>query len=99
MDHNKKVKNLHVLYRNPFILHYFLLLGFKQKHGHMKVPEQCNENPHFGIWLSAWRNNYREYKRTNGQKGDPERIKHLQSIGLFDNILSRKHEDQEDKLY
>jgi hypothetical protein len=62
------------------------LSDFKQEHGHMKIPQQYNENPKLGIWAIRWRSKYREYKRTNGQKGDPERMKHLESIGLVDDI-------------
>jgi hypothetical protein len=61
-------------------------LEFKQKHGHVKVPQKYNENQKLGIWVTNWRNKYREYKRTNGQKGDPERMKRLESIGLVDDI-------------
>jgi hypothetical protein len=63
-----------------------LLLEFKQKHGHVKVPQQYNENKKLGRWVSNSRSDYREYKRTNGQKGDPDRMKRLESIGLFDDI-------------
>jgi glycerol-3-phosphate cytidylyltransferase-like family protein len=72
---------------------YNQLLEFKQKHGHVKVPQQYNENKKLGAWVNNWRGNYREYKRSNGQKGDPERMKHLESIGLVDDII-RKHEDK-----
>eukprot|EP01083_Nonionella_stella_P072499 195541_1 len=65
---------------------YNQLLEFKQKHGHTKVPRQYNKNKKLGNWVQHWRNYYREYKRTNGQKGDPERMKHLESIGLVDDI-------------
>jgi hypothetical protein len=71
-----------------------LLLEFKQKHGHLRVPRKYNENPKLGRWASQWRYKYREYKRTNGQKGDPERMKHLESIGLVDDIFFRKHENR-----
>jgi glycerol-3-phosphate cytidylyltransferase-like family protein len=67
---------------------YESLLDFKQKHGHVKVAEKCNENPNLGIWVRSWRSKYREYKRTNGQKGDPERMKCLESIGLVDDITT-----------
>jgi glycerol-3-phosphate cytidylyltransferase-like family protein len=65
-----------------------LLLEFKQKHGHVKVPQQYNENPKLGRWVSERRGDYREYKRTNGLKGDPKRMKRLESIGLVDDILT-----------
>jgi hypothetical protein len=65
---------------------YESLLGFKQKHGHVKVPQHYNENKKLGIWVKYWRSNYREYKKTNGQKGDPERMKRLECIGLVDDI-------------
>jgi hypothetical protein len=65
---------------------YESLLGFKQKHGHVKVPQQYDENPKLGRWVGYWRNKYKEYKRTNGQKGDPHRMKRLESIGLVDDI-------------
>eukprot|EP01083_Nonionella_stella_P183526 663516_1 len=67
---------------------YNQLLEFKQKHGHTKVPRQYNKNKKLGIWVQHWRNYYREYKRTNGQKGDPERMKRLESIGLVDDIIT-----------
>ena len=67
---------------------YESLLGFKQKHGHVKVPQRYNENKKLGIWVMHWRRAYREYKRTNGQKGDPERMKCLESIGLVDDITT-----------
>jgi glycerol-3-phosphate cytidylyltransferase-like family protein len=67
---------------------YNQLLEFKQKHGHVKVPQRCDENPKLGRWVVKRRSNYREYKRTNGQKGDPERMKHLESIGLVDDITT-----------
>eukprot|EP01083_Nonionella_stella_P072502 195545_1 len=74
--------------RNRGIWHdmYNQLLEFKQKHGHVKVPARYNENKKLGRWVNNWRNAYREYKRMNGQKGDPERMKHLESIGLVDDI-------------
>jgi glycerol-3-phosphate cytidylyltransferase-like family protein len=62
------------------------LLEFKKKHGHVKIPQKYNENRKLGIWVTNWRNKYREYKRTNGQKGDPERMKCLESIGLVNDI-------------
>jgi hypothetical protein len=62
------------------------LLEFKQKHGHLKVSSRCNENRELGIWVLHWRSYYREYKRTNGQKGDLEQMKCLESIGLIDEI-------------
>jgi hypothetical protein len=62
------------------------LLEFKQKHGHVKVPQRCDENKKLGIWVKQWRSAYREYKRTNGEKGDPVLMKHLESIGLVDDI-------------
>jgi hypothetical protein len=34
----------------------------------------------------------------NGQKGDPERMKHLESIGLVDNIRIRIHHDKVTKF-
>jgi hypothetical protein len=67
---------------------YNQLLEFKQKHGHVKVPQRYNENKKLGFWVTRWRGNYREYKRTNGQKGDPERMKCLESIGLVDDITT-----------
>jgi hypothetical protein len=70
---------------------YETLLGYKEKHGHVKVPQQYDENKKLGIWMKYWRSKYREYKRTNGQKGDPYRMKHLESIGLFDDIHIRIH--------
>jgi 4-hydroxyphenylpyruvate dioxygenase-like putative hemolysin len=73
---------------------YNQLLEFKQKHGHVKVPQRYNENKKLGRWVDYWRNTYREYKRTNGQKGDPERMKHLESIGLVDDIRIRIHHDK-----
>jgi glycerol-3-phosphate cytidylyltransferase-like family protein len=63
-----------------------LLLEFKQKHGHLKVPRKYNKNPRLARWVQTRRSDYREYKRTNGQKGNPERMKHLESIGLVDDI-------------
>jgi hypothetical protein len=63
---------------------YNQLLEFKQKHGHVNVPRQYDENPKLGTWVRHWRSAYRDYKRTNGQKGDPERMKCLESIGLVD---------------
>eukprot|EP01083_Nonionella_stella_P278950 948711_1 len=55
---------------------YNQLLEFKQKHGHVKVPCDCgNENGKLGRWVINRRRDYREYKRTYGQKGDPERMK------------------------
>jgi hypothetical protein len=71
-----------------------LLVEFKKKHGHVKVPTKYNENPKFGKWVTNWKHNYKEYRRTDGQKGDPERMKRLESIGLVDNIF-RKNEDKE----
>eukprot|EP01083_Nonionella_stella_P278949 948710_1 len=68
---------------------YSQLLEFKQKHGHVKVPQQYNENPKLGRWVGTWRSKYREYKRTNGKKGDPERMKCLESIGLVDDITTK----------
>jgi glycerol-3-phosphate cytidylyltransferase-like family protein len=73
---------------------YNQLLEFKQKHGHVKVPQQYNENPKLGRWVRYWRNAYREYKRTNGQKREPEWMKHLESIGLVDDIRIRIHHDE-----
>jgi glycerol-3-phosphate cytidylyltransferase-like family protein len=70
-----------------------LLLEFKQKHGHVKVPQQYDKNPKLGIWVKNRRSNYRDYMQTDGQKGDPERMKHLESIGLVDDII-RNHEDK-----
>jgi hypothetical protein len=70
------------------------LLEFKQKHGHVKLPQQYNENPKLGMWVKEQRKNYREYKRTIGQKGDPEQMKRLESIGLVDDILFRVHYDK-----
>jgi hypothetical protein len=67
---------------------YNQLLEFKQKHGHLTVPQRCNENKKLGMWVRHWRHYYREYKRTNGQKGDPERMKRLESIGLVDDITT-----------
>jgi hypothetical protein len=52
----------------------------------VKVPQKYDENPKLGIWVGHWRSNYREYKRTNGQKGDPLRMKRLESIGLVDDV-------------
>jgi 4-hydroxyphenylpyruvate dioxygenase-like putative hemolysin len=68
---------------------YESLLGFKQKHGHVKVPQHYNENKKLGIWVRSWRSKYREYKRTDGQKGDPEQMKRLESIGLVDDITTK----------
>eukprot|EP01083_Nonionella_stella_P278948 948709_1 len=67
-----------------------LLLEFKQKHGHFKiVPCGCgNENKKLGRWVSNRRIDYIEYKRTKGQKGNLERMKHLESIGLVDDITT-----------
>jgi hypothetical protein len=73
---------------------YNQLLEFKQKHGHVKVPANYNENKKLGNWVRSWRSNYREYKRTNGQKGDPERMKCLESISLVDDICIRIHHDK-----
>jgi glycerol-3-phosphate cytidylyltransferase-like family protein len=73
---------------------YNQLLEFKQKHGHVKVPRQYDENPKLGIWVMTNRNNYREYKRSKGQKGDPERMKHLESIGLVDDIRIPIHHEK-----
>jgi hypothetical protein len=73
---------------------YSQLLEFKQKHGHVKVPQQYNENPKLGMWVGHWRRNYRVYKRTNGEKGDPVLMKHLESIGLVDDIRIRIHHDK-----
>jgi hypothetical protein len=73
---------------------YNQLLEFKQKHGHVKVPAKYNENKKLGRWVTNWRRNYREYKRTNGQKGNPEQMKHLESIGLVDDIHIRIHHDK-----
>jgi hypothetical protein len=70
-----------------------LLSEFKQKHRHVKVPQQCDENPKLGRWVMHNRSNYREYKGSNGQKGDPERMKCLEKIGLVDDII-KKHEDK-----
>jgi glycerol-3-phosphate cytidylyltransferase-like family protein len=72
---------------------YNQLLEFKQKHGHVKVPRQYDEHKQLGIWVMTNRSNYREYKRSKGQKGDPERMNRLESIGLVDDII-RKHEDK-----
>jgi hypothetical protein len=44
--------------------------------------------------VQHWRNYYREYKKTNGQKGDPERMKCLESIGLVDDIRIQIHHDK-----
>jgi hypothetical protein len=64
-----------------------LLLEFKRKHGHFKIPCDCSdENGKLGIWAINRRRDYREYKKTNGQKGDPERMKRLESIGLVNDI-------------
>jgi hypothetical protein len=71
---------------------YSQLLEFKQKHGHVKVPQQYNENKKLGRWVNTWRSNYREYKRTNGQKGNPERMKCLESIGLVDDLVTHGYE-------
>jgi hypothetical protein len=66
-----------------------LLLEFKQKHGHVKVPCDCgNENGKLGIWAINRRRDYRAYKRTNGKKGDPEQMKRLESIGLVDDLTT-----------
>jgi glycerol-3-phosphate cytidylyltransferase-like family protein len=65
-----------------------LLLEFKQKYGHCMVPRECNENGKLGRWVMTNRRNYRAYKRTNGQKGNSERMKHLESIGLVDDITT-----------
>ncbi len=65
------------------------LLEFKQKHGHVKVPARYNENKKLGSWVMNRRSEYREYKRTNGRKGDLERMKRLESIGLVDDITSK----------
>jgi hypothetical protein len=73
---------------------YNQLLEFKQKHGHVKVPQRYNGNPKLGNWVRHWRSHYREYKRTNGKKGDPERMKCLESIGLVDDILVTIHHDK-----
>jgi hypothetical protein len=73
---------------------YNQLLEFKQKHGHVKVPQQYNENKKLGMWVRHWRSAYREYKRTNGQKGDPEQMKCLESIGLVDDILFKIYHDK-----
>jgi glycerol-3-phosphate cytidylyltransferase-like family protein len=70
-----------------------LLLEFKKKHGHVKVPQQCNENKKLGIWVKNRRRIYRDYKQMNEQKGDPKRMKRLESIGLVDDII-KKHEDK-----
>jgi glycerol-3-phosphate cytidylyltransferase-like family protein len=67
---------------------YNQLLEFKQKHGHVKVPQQYDENKKLGLWVKVWRSKYREYKRTNGRKGDPEQMKRLESIGLVDDITT-----------
>jgi hypothetical protein len=40
------------------------------------------------------RRNYREYKRTDEKKGDPEQMKCLESIGLVDDIHIRSHHDK-----
>jgi hypothetical protein len=73
------------------------LLDFKQKHGRVKVPVRYKENPKLGTWVSHWRSQYRAYKRTNGQKGDSERMKRLEGIGLVDDIIFRKKEDKKTK--
>jgi hypothetical protein len=70
---------------------YNQLLEFKEKHGHVKVLDRYDENKKLGTWVRYWRNAYREYKRTNEQKGDPERMEHLESIGLVDDILFKIH--------
>jgi hypothetical protein len=75
---------------------YNQLLEFKQKHGHVKVPQRYeNENKKLGIWVNNRRSAYREYKRTDGGKGDPGVLmKRLERIGLFDDILVRIHHDK-----
>jgi hypothetical protein len=70
---------------------YNQLFEFKQKHGHVKVPQRCDKNKKLGRWVGYWRSNYREYKRTNGQKGDPVLMENLESIGLVDDILFKIH--------
>jgi hypothetical protein len=47
---------------------YNQLLEFKQKHGHVKVPQRYNENPELGIWVMNRRRDYRAYKKINGQR-------------------------------
>jgi hypothetical protein len=73
---------------------YTQLLEFKEKHGHVKVPQRYSENPKLGRWVTKQRSAYREYKRTNGQKREPERMKHLESIGLVDDICITIHHDK-----
>jgi predicted HAD superfamily phosphohydrolase YqeG len=73
---------------------YNQLIEFKQKHGHVKVPARYSENKKLGTWVMYWRSALREYKRTDGQKGDPEQMKHLESIGLVDDICIRIHQDK-----
>jgi hypothetical protein len=63
-----------------------LLLEFKHKHGHFNIPRDSNENQRLLNWVTRWKGKYREYKITNGQKGDPERMKRLESVGLVDDI-------------
>jgi hypothetical protein len=49
-----------------------VLLEFKQKHGHFKIPCDCgNENKKLATWVINRRIDYREYKRTTGQKRKP----------------------------
>jgi hypothetical protein len=50
---------------------YEQLLDYKQEYGNVKVPQGYDENPKLGRWVMTNRTNYREYKRSNGQKGDP----------------------------
>jgi hypothetical protein len=78
---------------------YNQLLEFKQKHGHVKVPCQYNENKKLGRWVNNWRSNYREYKRTDGKKGDPERMKCLESIGLVDDITTGYEKENAKKIW
>jgi glycerol-3-phosphate cytidylyltransferase-like family protein len=89
--------NRHVNNTNWYNM-YNQLLIFKQKHGHVKVPQRCDENEKLGMWAHNQRRNYREYKRTNGQKGDPEQMKCLESIGLVDDILFKIRHEKNDKL-
>jgi hypothetical protein len=96
-DRYRRLTNLGVFKRTPskkgIISHverwndmYENLRGFKQNHGHVKVPERCNENPKLGRWVHTWRAKYRKYKKTNGLKGDSERMKCLEKLGLVDDI-------------
>jgi hypothetical protein len=73
------------------------LSDFKKEHGHMKVPVRYNENQKLGQWVKNKRFHYRKYKISNGQKGDPEQMKRLESIGLFDDIIFRKKEGKKTK--